>query len=142
MGTVKKTRIRMALIGCLFATVSMARDAWQMDEALRVVDGLLKSLNQIVEMSADEQIQPDGVKSKNAHAALVDIRFMVEELERLDLALSSGKSRIQTLAQYQRISNLRYSVRDYSRDTQIAEDVRSEAEFAGDLLRKLDLIYF
>lgn len=130
------------LICSLLPASVMARDAWQMDEALRVVDGLLKSLNQIVEMSADEQIQPDGVKSKNAHAALVDIRFMVEELERLDLALSSGKSRIQTLAQYQRISNLRYSVRDYSRDTQIAEDVRSEAEFAGDLLRKLDLIYF
>ncbi|MFC1680701.1 hypothetical protein ACFL1S_02760 [Pseudomonadota bacterium] len=137
-----KKLVAIALTCWLLPAAVMARDSWQSDEAIRVVSALLQSLNQIVEMSADDQMQPDAVQSKNAHAALVDIRFMVEELERLDLALSAGKSKIQTLARYQKISNLRYSVQDYSRDTEIPEDVRNEAQVATDLLRKLDLIYF
>ena len=108
-----KKLLAIALTCFLLPAPVMARDPWQPDQALGIVSALLKSLNQIVEMSRDDQMQPDAVKSKKAHAALVDIRFMVDELERLDLALSAGKSKIQTLAQYQKISNLRYSVQDY-----------------------------
>lgn len=137
-----KKLVAIALTCWLLPASVMARDSWQSDEAIGVVSALLQSLNQIVEMTDDDQMQPDAVQSKNAHAALVDIRFMVEELQRLDLALSAGKSKFQTLARYQKISNLRYSVQDYSRDTEIPEDVRNEAQVATDLLRKLDLLYF
>ena len=103
---------------------------------------MLESLNRIVDMSGGEGVrQPDAVQNKNAQAALVDIRVLVEEVERLDLALTAGNSKAQTFAQYQRISNLRYSVRDYAREIEIREDILGEVEAAGKLLHELDLMY-
>jgi hypothetical protein len=120
----------------------MARDPWDSSLAAGVVDELLQSLNLVIEMSADEGMQPDAVMSKNAHGARVDIQFLIEELERLHLALSAGKNKAQTFAKYRKVSNLRFSVQDYSRETEISEDVRHEANVARELLRELDLIYF
>jgi hypothetical protein len=120
----------------------IASDRWQPDEAARIVSGLLDTLNYISEQSASAEMQPDGVKSKAVHAALVDIRSMIEELERLELALSVGRGKIQTMASYRRISNLRDSVEDYARGAEISEDLRNEANDARRLLRRLDLMYF
>ena len=126
---------------CLLPALVMAKDVWQSDEAIGIVHELLESLNLIVEMSDEEQMQPDAVQSKNAHAALVDIRFLIDELEKMDLALAVGRGKAQTFAQYKKISNLRYSVRDYARDTEISEEIRVLAAAARRLLRKLDLMY-
>lgn len=130
-----------AMFCALLPASLMARSAWDPNLAAGVVDELLGSLSRIVEISQDEEMQPDAVMSKNARAALVDIRFLIGELERLHLALSAGKNKAQTFASYQRISNLRYSVRDYASGTEISEEVRREAETAGSLMRELDLIY-
>lgn len=136
-------KILACVLICSFLPASvMARDPWDSSLAAGVVDELLQSLNLVIEMSADEGMQPDAVMSKNAHGARVDIQFLIEELERLHLALSAGKNKAQTFAKYRKVSNLRFSVQDYSRETEISEDVRHEANVARELLRELDLIYF
>lgn len=137
----KRKQFLAAIFCALLPVPLLARSAWDPGLAAGVVDELLGSLNRVVELSEDEEMQPDAVMSKNAHAALVDIRFIIGELERLHVALSAGKNKAQTFARYQRISNLRYSVRDYAGNTEISEDVRREAQVAGGLLRELDLIY-
>jgi len=108
---------------------------------MEVVAMLSGKLNEIVDISAAGEGQSDAVKSKNSHAALVDLNILIEELGRLDLVLAAGKNKAQTFAQYQKISNLRYSVQTYARDTEIPDDIREIAEEAKKLLRKLDLMY-
>lgn len=131
----------LALILCLLSAAASAQTGWNQDEAIGIVGELRESLDRIVAASSEGAEQPDAVQSKNSQAALVDIKVLIEELERLDLALAAGNGKVQTLARYQRISNLRYSVRDYAQDLEIRDEVRSEAEAAGNLLRELDLMY-
>ena len=138
-----KILARLVLFAGLLPAALMARTAWDPDAAAAAVTELIGSMNRIVDISEnDRTMQPDAVMSKNAHAALVDIRFMIEELEQLYLALTAGRNKAQTFARYQRVSNLRDSVRDYAAEAELSEAVQTEARTSRRLLRELDLIYF
>lgn len=136
-----KMSLRHVIFFCLLPVSVVAQTGWSQHEAMEVVAMLSGKLNEIVDISAAGEGQPDAVRSKNSHAALVDLNILIEELGRLDLALAAGKNKAQTFAQYQRISNLRYSVQTYARDMEIPESIREKAEGARKLLRKLDLMY-
>ena len=137
-----KKILGLAVACCLLPALVMADDAWQREEAIGIVNDLRASLNKIVDAPWGESAQQVGVQSKKTQAALVDIRFLIEELERLDLALTAGSGKAQTYARYKKISNIRYSITDYTRDSEFHEDARNEAEVARHLMRKLDLMYF
>lgn len=136
-----KMNLRHIIFFCLLPVSVAAQTGWSQDEAMGIVARLSGELNEIVDMSATGGGQSDTVKSKNSHAALVDLNILIEELGRLDLLLAAGENRAQTFAQYQKISNLRYSVQTYARDMEIPESIREKAEGARKLLRKLDLMY-
>ena len=136
-----KMNLKHAIFFCLLPVSVAAQTGWSQDEAMEIVARLSGKLHGIVDMSATGGGQSDAVRSKNSHAALVDLNILIEELGRLDLALAAGKNKAQTFAQYQKISNLRYSVQTYARDMEIPDDIREKAEGARKLLRKLDLMY-
>ena len=138
----RRMLMTMALAGSLLPVSLTARTAWDPGLAAGVVEELLGSLTHVVELSEqDDEMQPDAVMSKNAHAALVDIRFVIEELEQLHLLLSGGRNKAQTYANYQRVSNLRDSISGYAAEAEISEDVRIESRTTQRLMRELDLIY-
>lgn len=134
-------RLKSLLLACVLSAAFAVQAEWSQDSAADVVATLLDGVNELVALSGEGGGQSDAVRNKFSHAALVDLKILVEELGRLDVALAAGKGKAQTFAQYQRVANLRDSIRDYVKDVEIPDTIKAKAEAAGDLLRTLDVMY-
>ena len=132
-----KTLLFVSMLWAAFAVQA----EWSQNAASDVVTELLDGVNELVALSGEGGGQSDAVRNKFSHGALVDLRILVDELDRLSVALSAGKNKAQTFAQYRKISNLRDSIRDYVQDVEIPETIKAKAETAGELLRTLDVMY-
>ena len=71
----------------------------------------------------------------------LELNSEVESHLMVPLALAAGKGKAQTFAQYQRVSNLRDSIRDYVQDVEIPDAIKAKADAAGELMRSLDIMY-
>ena len=134
-------RLKSLLLVCALSAAVAVQAEWSQDSAAAVVAKLLDGVNELVALSGDGGGQSDAVRNKFSHAALVDLKILVEELDRLDLALAAGKGKAQTFAQYRRVSNLRDSIRDYVQDVEIPDAIKAKADAAGELMRSLDIMY-
>ena len=140
-GSVNRNLVRRLFCGLLCSIPLLAHAQWKGEAAAGIAQALTVNVGELIAAAESGVAPADAVQSKNVQAAIVDLKTMRDELERLDLALAAGRNKVQTFAIYQNISNLRASVRDYAEDVAVSEPLREKADETRRLLRELDLQY-